>query len=58
MSQRVIIVHRTVRIKKKKNSRKKPRFIVKRKTIKSVRTSPGKVVKRYYSARTIKRLAV
>ena len=53
-----IVRIRRVRIKKKKNTRKKAKFIVKKTTIKTVRVSNGKVVKRYYSARNIKRLAV
>lgn len=50
--------YRRIRIRKKKKSRKKAKFIVKKTTIKTVRVSNGKVVKRYYSARNIKRLAV
>ena len=50
--------YRRIRIRKKKKSRKKAKFIVKRTTVKTVRVSSGKVVTRYYSARTIKRLTV
>lgn len=56
MSQMVRI--RIKRATKKKKYRKKTKFIVKRTTYHVVKVSKGKVVKRYYSARSIKRLTV
>lgn len=51
-------ISRRVRIRKKKKYRKKTKFIIRRTTYNVVRVSKGKVVRRYYSARSIKRLTV
>ena len=50
--------YRRIRIRKKKKSRTKSKFIVKKTTVRTVRVSSGKVVTRYYTAKSIKRLTV